>query len=361
MAALAGVSKMAVDSGILLNIPHAISEETLDYLYKLNDPLLTHGFPEPDNEAGWSRLQELVERHAMPQSDLLVERFAPAIAGFPLGGVPVLDIRPRNWKDKSKVAIYTHGGGFTLYSAASTLGRAALFADDAALRVISVDYTLAPHATFEEINDQVVAVVTALLNQGYRPEDTLMFGDSSGGGLTLSVILKLRNAGVGLPAAAVLISPCIHISSADDTKHSSDAPSPYGCDEKTTRGTTTETGHRHPQNVRSSPVYANFSRGFPPTLIQGSTQEVLLNEFFRLYHALDLAGVQVRLDLYEGTTHGFQFRNPEAPEAKIARRKMSDFVHLRLAQRGRPVPSDRASRAMVEISKVARPDLEKAG
>ena len=59
-----------------------------------------------------------------------MERLSPAIAGFSIGGVPVLDVRPRYWKQKKKVAIYMHDGGFMLYSAASTLGRAALFADD---------------------------------------------------------------------------------------------------------------------------------------------------------------------------------------------------------------------------------------
>ena len=50
-----------------------------------------------------------------------------------------------------KVAVYVHGGAHTLYSAKSTLGRAAIFADDTGHRVISVDYTLAPEAKFNQI------------------------------------------------------------------------------------------------------------------------------------------------------------------------------------------------------------------
>src|SRR5215813_15276590 len=176
-------TKMATSAngGTFVNILHAISEEIPDFLWDQKGPALARRLPDPDDLRGWSKLQELVERLALPQSDLLVERFAPAFAGFSLGGVPVLDVRPRNWKEKNKVAIYTHGGGFTLYSAASTLGRAALFSDDTALRVISVDYTLAPLATFEEINNEVVTVVRTVLNEGYKMQDILMLGDDSGG------------------------------------------------------------------------------------------------------------------------------------------------------------------------------------
>jgi len=316
-----------VNGGIFLNVLPVISEETQDFLRAIKNPALSSGLPEPDNVAGWSRLQELVERNALPQSDLLVERFAPAIAGISLGGVPVLDIRPRNWKEKNKIAIYTHGGGFTLYSAASTLGRAALFADDTALRVLSVDYTLAPVATFEEISTQVVTAVRALLHEGYRLQDTLMFGDSSGGGLTVAVILKLRDLGLGLPAAAVLVSPGIDLTPADDASHPAGAAVLSSRRERAV-WRAAGTAPFVEGKVPTPSIYADFSSGFPPTLIQGGTKEALLDGFVRLYHALDLTGVQVRLDLYEGMTHNFQFRQPDAPEAQMAWRKIRDFVRL---------------------------------
>ena len=339
----------SANGGTFVNILHAISEEIPDFLWDQKGPALARRLPDPDDLRGWSKLQELVERLALPQSDLLVERFAPAFAGFSLGGVPVLDVRPRNWKEKNKVAIYTHGGGFTLYSAASTLGRAALFADDTGLRVISVDYTLAPSVTFEEIRNQVVIVFRALMNEGYHPEDTVMFGDSSGGALVVAVILELRNLAVGLPAAAVLISPCIDLLPAKNAKDKEESdPSAPG--EKPISRTAADAYAKTAPGVRATSIYADFSKGFSPTLIQGSTKEVLLSQFFRLYHALDLAGVRVKLDLYKGILPGFQFRNPDGLESKTARRKIRDFVRLRTTQ---STLHDRTARATMEISKVA--------
>ena len=67
--------------------------------------------------------------------------------------VPVLDVRPKAWKDDGKAVIYTHGGAHVMYSAASTLGRAVIAAHETGFRVISIDYTLAPFAKYNQMSD----------------------------------------------------------------------------------------------------------------------------------------------------------------------------------------------------------------
>ena len=86
-----------------------------------------------------------------------------------------------------------------------------------------------------------------------------------------------------------------------------------------------------------SPVYANFSTGFPPTLIQGGTKEILLSDFVRPYQSLDTAGQTVKLDLYEGMPHCFQFSIPDSQEGKAALQKVAAFLSLHLDMSlGRP-------------------------
>jgi len=344
-----------VSGAVFLNILQAPSEETLDFLSNANDAVSFTGLPEPDDILGWSKLQERVERYALPESDRLVERLSPAIAGFSIGGVPVLDVRPRHWNQENKVAIYMHDGGFMLYSAASTLGRAALFADDTALRVISVDYTLVPLSTFDEITDQVVTVVQTISNQGYKLEDILMLGDGSGCGLAVAAILKIRNLGLGLPAAAVLISPYIDLSSADDSDYTRHPAISSSLNESFVSETNILKGFGRRWRTHSVPVYADFFKGFPATLIQGSTQGPWLNDFFRLYHVLDIAGVRVRLDLYEGMPHGFQFRTPDALESQRARRKWREFARFRpTTGGGRHELPNQHHRGKREISRAAK-------
>jgi acetyl esterase/lipase len=75
-----------------------------------------------------------------------------------------------------------------------------------------------------------------------------------------------------------------------------------------------------------SPVYGDYSQGFPPTLIQAGTKEIFLSNAVRHYQALDNAGIPVKLDLYEGMWHIFQVFNYDLPESKTARKKVRAFL-----------------------------------
>jgi monoterpene epsilon-lactone hydrolase len=57
-----------------------------------------------------------------------------------------------------------------------------------------------------------------------------------------------------------------------------------------------------------------------------------LSGFIRLYQALDTAGQTVKLDIYEGMPHNFASRIPDAPESKVARKKIADFVRRYLGE-----------------------------
>jgi acetyl esterase/lipase len=322
----------AVESECFLHIPDTVSKEAHDFLRTLRDPALAPPFPEPDDLDGWSKVQAFVDKEAMIQSDAIVKRYGPTVIECNLRGVPVLDVRPKRWTDNGRVAVYTHGGAHTLYSAASTLARAAIFADDTGLRVISVDYTLAPHAKFRQITDQVIAVINALLDEGLQREDLVFYGDSSGGGLAAAVILKMRDQGMEMPAAAVLVSPWVDLTRTGDTEFTlRDAEPNYLYERHSIKAAgayADPKDHKHPY---ASPIYGDFTKGFPPTLIQGGTKEILLSGFIRLYQALDQAGQIAKLDIYEGMPHNFASRIPEAPESRVARNKISSFLHLHLA------------------------------
>jgi epsilon-lactone hydrolase len=314
-----------------LNIPETISQEAQAFLGTLKDPALAPPFPEPGDLAGWKRLHDFLETDATAQSDAIVKRYGPTVTERSLAGVGALDVRPKGWRDNGKVVIYTHGGAHTLYSAASTLGRAAMFADDTGLRVISVDYTVAPAAKFQQITDEVISAVEALLQEGYRPRDLLIYGDSSGGGLAAACILKMRDHGLSLPTAAVLVSPWVDLTAAGDTEVTLRHAEPnYLYEKHSIKAAGAYADPKDQKHPYASPVYGDFSKGFPPTLIQGGTKEILLSGFIRLYQALDTAGQAVKLDIYEAMTHNFPSRIPESPEAKVARRKIRDFVRLHL-------------------------------
>jgi epsilon-lactone hydrolase len=235
-----------------LHIPETVSQEAQAFLRTLGDPALTPPFPDPTDIDSWKKVQAFVEKDALAQAEPIVKCYAPTVTGRNVGGVAVLDVRPKGWKKNRKVVVYVHGGAHPLYSAKSTLGRAAIFAADTGHRVISVDYTLAPQAKFNQMSDEVVAVLRTLLKEGHSLADILIYGDSSGGGLAAAVVLKMRDKGLGMPVAAVLVSPWLDVTRSETQRSRSRTPNRITCTRNTRR---MRLGRSRTQRIRSIPMH----------------------------------------------------------------------------------------------------------
>ncbi len=309
------------------HIPATVSEKAAAIIRMIPDPSLKPAVPAHDDIKAWIAIQSVMDADGIKRSKPLVDKLGPIVTEMKLGGVPVLDIKPRNWKDSGKVMVYTHGGAYTLFSAYSTLGSAALMAETTGLRVISIDYTLAPHARWQQITDQVVSVFKALREQGYAMKDMAIYGDSAGGSLAAGSVLKMRDKGMGMPAAVVLWSPWSDITDTGDTYFTLQRADPtYFYDKHLKHSADAYADPQDQKHPYVSPVYGDYTKGFPPTLIQGGSKEIFLSNFIRHYQALDTAGQIVKLDIYEGMIHVFQAALAGTPESKTALGKVDAFL-----------------------------------
>lgn len=316
-------------------VPSTISPEAQAYLAQNYSRTArdAESLPAPDDLAAWSREQMAIETEALRDAAPAVAEYAPSIAEATLGGVPVLDVRPRGWVESTRVVVYLHGGAYAFYSARSTLNASAPLAGDSGLRVVSIDYTLAPLATWREITEQAAAVVRALLAAGHAMSELAVFGDSAGGGLAAAVVLKLRDEGLGLPAALLLWSPWADVTETGDTYATLAAADPSIVYPRVlARCAAAYADPADQTNPLVSPVYGDFGPGFPPTLIQAGTKEILLSGAVRLYRAIDGASGMVTLDVWEGMWHDFPAYPYHLPESRRARRKGAAFLrsHLRV-------------------------------
>jgi len=308
-------------------VPDTVSEGWRQVYEAFSDPTKVPPMPGPNDIEGWKKVFDASEQRVVPLSEAAVKQFDVSVTSKKLGGVPVLEVTPKGWVDNGKLLIYTHGGAYTMFSAQSTLQSAALVAYRTGLRVISVDYTNPPSARWQKVTDQVVIVFKAMNKQGFAMTDLAIYGDSAGGGLAAGVVLKLRDAGLGMPAAVVLWSPWADITETGDTYVTLKAAEPTYLYE-TVLGPSAD-AYADPKDQKNpyvSPVYGDFTKGFPPTLIQGGTREIFLSNFVRLYQALDTAGQTVKLDIYEGMPHVFQIKLPQSPESVTALKKMDAFL-----------------------------------
>ncbi len=279
---------------------------------------------------GWRITHAAAEAASADRSRQAVAQSRVTVTEATLGGVPVLDIRPDDWADNGNVLVYTHGGAYTMFSARSTLPSSAQMSRATGLRLISVDYTTAPFATWAEIQEQVLSVFRALLAEGYSMEDIALYGDSAGGGLAVSTVLRLRNQGMGMPAAVVLWSPWVDLSDDGDSAYTlrDDDPT-LNYENLLYESALAYADGVELRDPRVSPLFADFSRGFSPSLIQAGTKEILLSTAVRLFQKLEADGQEVTLDIYEGMWHIFQ--QFPLPETEVAVGKSAAFItaHLR--------------------------------
>ena len=311
-------------------IPGTISEEAKVVLKKLIEakPYL-RVVPAPDAVETWKKTYQAVENQNNARSQAAIEMNKVTVKELELGGVPVLDIRPESWADNGKVLVYTHGGAYVIFSARSTLPSSAPMCKSTGLRVISIDYTLAPHANWREIQEQVMNVFKALLKEGYSMNDIAIYGDSAGGGLAISTVLNLREAGMGMPAAIVLLSPWADISDAGDSAVTlRDADPTLSYENLLKNSALAFADGLSLTDPRVSPLYADFSKGFPPALITEGTKCILFSTSVSLYQALEMANQSVKLDMYEGMWHVFQ--QAPMPESEVAIRKAAEFINSHL-------------------------------
>ena len=253
----------------------------------------------------------------------------PAVTPMHLGGVPVVDVKPQGWTDNRQIVIYTHGGGSTLSSAQSTLFSVALMASTTGLRVIAVDYPVAPGVTWQDGTAHVITVVKALLTEGYALKNMAIFGDAAGGSLAAGAVVQMRDQGLGMPAAVVLWAPWADIAAPGATSTTLTAAEPTDLS-TTGRTSSAVTDPSDQQPLSVSPGDGDATRGFPPTLIQGSTKAIFRHNFLHQAQAIESAGGTAQLDLYEGMTHVFQPRLPQSPEGQLALKKMKQFLEQSL-------------------------------
>jgi monoterpene epsilon-lactone hydrolase len=172
-------------------IPSTISPEAQDMLKNMTMSTSTLVTPNPEDIKGWQNLNQQISSLLTEMSQPIVDMYKPNVTTTKLGNVTVLDIKPRDWRDNDKVLVYLHGGGHTLLSANSTLGLTVPVANSTGLRIISVDYSLAPISKWNQTTNEVLSVIQALVQeQGFSTEDIAIFGDSAGGGLAVGQFLR---------------------------------------------------------------------------------------------------------------------------------------------------------------------------
>jgi epsilon-lactone hydrolase len=229
-----------------------------------------------------------------------------------------------------KAILYFHGGGFRLGSVASHRDLIAQIAFASGCRVLAINYRLAPEHRFPAALDDALAAYGWMLDRGLKPDNIAFAGDSAGCNLVLSAMLALRERGLPLPAAAVLMSPWTDLAATGASYVSRAEADPIHqrpmilALAKNYLG-----GQGDPYDPLVSPLYADLA-GLPPLLIQVGDRETVLDDSVMLTDLARAAGVDVSLEVWDGMIHVFQMFGAELPEALQAIASIAGFLNQHL-------------------------------
>lgn len=226
-----------------------------------------------------------------------------------------------------RTLLYFHGGGFQVGSRRSHLDLMVHLSAAANCRVLAVEYRMAPEHRFPAALEDACQAYEWLLEQNIDSQKIAVAGDSAGGGLALSVLIKQRDRGRPLPASVVVLSAWTDLSASGESYQSRAAADPIHQRRMIIAMATNYLGAEvNPRAPAVSPLYADL-HGLPPILLQVGDRETVLDDSRYFADKARASQVSVRLEVYAGMIHVFQQFPNQLPEARIAIESIGDFLH----------------------------------
>ncbi|MDO9057546.1 MAG: alpha/beta hydrolase [Bradyrhizobium sp.] len=276
---------------------------------------------------GWQQRRQRIEE---------VGSVWPVAEDIALEGVDI-DGMPGEWSiapdsDASRVLLYFHGGG---YCSGSILSHRRLVTEagrSAKVRTLAIAYRLAPEHPFPAALDDAFSAWRFLRSSGIAAGHIAVGGDSAGGGLTVALINRLRDAGEPVPGCAWLISPWTDLTLSGATLATRDAVDPI-----IHRAYLAELADAYlppdmdRRDARVSPLFADPS-GLPPTLIQVGACETLLEDSTRFAAAAGAANVALTLQVWPDMIHAFPMWNAHLEPGRRALAEAGQFMRRQLGR-----------------------------
>lgn len=311
--------------------PRAVSPEAQAYL---RTPFWAGDRPrlDPDDIEGWATAVAQVEQLFKPMLEAMIAQSDADVEKTTIGGVVVYVCTPRTLaaEAKDKAHLYIHGGGWAFSGGEACGGLGAVQARQLGYRTYSVDYRTPPVHRFPAALDDCVAAYRELL-QTYRPENIVISGGSAGGNLSAATGLRIRDEGLPWPAAIGLMTPCTDGGLISDTHSANDQLDSVLKGVVMAEFWSVYAGGHDRTDPYLSPVYGDYSKGFPPTFLQTGTRDLLLSDTVRLHRALRRGGVEAELHVWEAMPHGgFGGVSPEDRELTA---ELKAFFAARLGRR----------------------------
>jgi acetyl esterase/lipase len=259
--------------------------------------------PALDDLEGWRRAKEASEAFWEPLVAQMLAACRCRTGSERISGVETYRCTPIGPDDpRQPLYLYFHGGGFVFGAGRFAMAQGAKAADQLGLTTLSVDYRTPPAHPFPAALEDGFAVYRELL-AGAGGREVVVGGSSAGANLAAALTLLIRDRELPPPAAVVLLTPEADLTEAGDTFRTNellDVNLKVGLPECNAL----YAGGHALTDPYVSPLFADFARGFPPTLIQSGTRDLFLSNSVLMHRKLRRAGIEAELHVWEAMPHG---------------------------------------------------------
>lgn len=305
-------------------VPASLSEAARRFLKTAFPPMKE---PALDDPVGWKRAATALDAMFEPMVDRILGGTAASVTSEMLGDAVVHVARPHELSHPDWTHLSIHGGSWVFLGGGYAKAEAATYAAAFGCTTYALDYRMPPDHPFPAALDDALAAYLALAEKG-DPRQIIVSGGSAGGNIAAALVLRLRDLELPLPGALVLLTGSLDLTRAGDTFRANDGIDtvlrPYG-----NASTLYAAGHdlRDPY---LSPLFADFKcGGFPPTLLQSGTRDLLLSDTVRMHRKLLQAGHRAELHVWEAMPHGGfggAITGTPTPEDLEVRAQILDFL-----------------------------------
>jgi epsilon-lactone hydrolase len=223
---------------------------------------------------------------------------------------------------RDRVLLCMHGGGYALGSMYSHRKLYGHFAKAFGVSALIVNYRRAPeHPHPGPLDDVVTAYQWLLTHDKIAPENIIFLGDSAGGALAISAMLRARERDLPLPAAAISLAPYLDVEATGASYEINANKDKLGSREATLAFVSIFLGpDGNRKDPLANPLLADL-KGLPPILLQVGGDDVLLDDSRAFFAKAQASGVDVTLEIEPDMQHVYHFLAGASPEADAAIRR----------------------------------------
>ena len=288
---------------------------------------------DPKNAAEWKDFVDKAAAPVLAALPAMRDKLGVTSEQVTIAGVKAYIVQPRvvPAANLGRVLLHIHGGGYVLSPGEAGTREAIMMAAYGGFRVVSVDYRMPPDAPYPAAMDDVMAVYRELIKTT-DPKRMAVFGTSTGGGMTLALVLRIKDEKLPQPAAMAPGTPWADLAEVGDTYFTHEFADNVLVSWKGWLGRAARlyANGRDMKDPQLSPIYGDF-HDLPPAILTSGTRDLFLSNTVRVHRKLRQAGVEALLQVFEGQSHAQYYADPFGPETIDYHSEVARFFDAHLA------------------------------